>query len=238
MLKYENNIGNVAIIPARIGSKRIKKKNVKKFYGKPILELTYEIVKKSKIFDKIILSSDSNEILKLGKNIGFDILIKRPKKLSGDYIGTAPVIKHAINFLSHNFKIKNVCCVYPCNPLIFISDLKKAYSFLKRKNNNFIFPITSYSHPIERSFFYNNLNNKIFFNNKNYFSTTRTQDIKKRFHDAGQFYFSSSKTWLDMNKAVFRGIDIPNWRAIDIDNIEDWKRAEIIFRYLKEKSIR
>ena len=102
MLKYEKNIENIAIIPARIGSKRIKKKNIKKFYGKPILELTYDILKKSKLFNKIILSSDSNEILRLGKNIGFDILIKRPKQLSDDYIGTDEVIAHAIEILKLN----------------------------------------------------------------------------------------------------------------------------------------
>jgi pseudaminic acid cytidylyltransferase len=236
MLKPKINIENIAIFPARIGSKRIKEKNIKIFCGKPILQLTYEIVKKSKIFDKIVLSSDSNKILTLGKKIGFDILIKRSKELSDDYTGTVSVIKHAINYLSGNFKIKNVCCVYPCNPLLFITDLKKAYSILKKKN--FIFPITSYSHPIERSFYYNNLNNKIIFSNRNYFSNMRTQDIKKRFHDVGQFYLSSAKTWLDIKKAIFKGVNIPRWRAIDIDNTEDWKRAEIIFRYLKERSIR
>jgi pseudaminic acid cytidylyltransferase len=236
MIKYEKNIGNVAIIPARIGSKRIKKKNIKNFYGKPILELTYDILKKSKLFNKIILSSDSNKILRLGKNIGFDILIKRPKELSDDYTSTALVIKHAINFLTDNCNIKNVCCVYPCNPLIFISDLKKAYFFLKKNKNNFIFPITSHSHPIERSFILNKKNNTIK-NINNKFIKYRTQDLTSKYFDVGQFYLASKETWLSKKIINKIGIRIPNWRAVDIDTIQDWKKAELFYEFLKKKKL-
>jgi len=123
---------NVAIIPARIGSKRIKKKNIKFFYGKPILQWTYEIIKKSKIFNKVVLTSDSHQILNIGKKIGFDILIKRPKGLSNDYIGTAPVIKHAINCLvSQSIMPNKVCCVYPCNPFMQLKISEKEKNLLK-----------------------------------------------------------------------------------------------------------
>jgi len=225
---------NVAIIPARIGSKRIKKKNIKMFYGKPMLQWTYEIVKKSKIFDKIVLTSDSDQILNIGKKIGFDILIKRPKKLSNDYVGTVPVIKHAINSLIKQSIVSNkVCCVYPCNPFILKKDLKKATYLVKKSINNFIFPITNYSHPIERSLYFNRSNNKLTYVNKK-FINIRTQDFKKKFYDAGQFYFASSKTWLNMKKSIYVGIPVPNWRVADIDTPEDWKRAEILFKTLKK----
>jgi pseudaminic acid cytidylyltransferase len=225
---------NIAIIPARIGSKRIKRKNIKMFYGKPMLQWTYEIINKSKIFNKIVLTSDSNLILNIGKKIGFDILIKRPKKLSNDYVGTAPVIKHAINFLIKQSIVSNkVCCVYPCNPFILKKDLKKATNLVKKSINNFIFPITNYSHPIERSLYFNRSNNKLTYVNKK-FINIRTQDFKKKFYDAGQFYFASSKTWLNMKKSINVGIPVPNWRVADVDTPEDWKRAEILFKTLKK----
>jgi pseudaminic acid cytidylyltransferase len=224
---------NVAIIPARIGSKRIKKKNIKIFFGKPMLQWTYEIVKKSKIFDKIVLTSDSDQILNIGKKIGFDILIKRPKKLSNDYAGTVPVVKHSINYLMNQLIFVNkVCCVYPCNPFILDKDLKKANSLAKKNINNFIFPITNYSHPVERSLYFNSFNNKLIYLNKK-FINVRTQDFKKTFYDAGQFYFASSKIWLDMKKSIYVGIPIPNWRVVDIDTIDDWKKAELIFKSFK-----
>lgn len=225
---------NVAIIPARIGSKRIKKKNIKMFYGKPMLQWTYEIIKKSKIFNKIVLTSDSDQILNIGKKIGFDILIKRPKKLSNDYVGTVPVVKHAINFLfNQSIAINKTCCVYPCNPFILNKDLKKANKLASKNINNFIFPITNHSHPIERSLYFNSFNSKITYVNKK-FINVRTQDLKKTFYDVGQFYFASSKTWLDMKKLIYVGIPIPNWRVVDIDTPEDWKRAEILFKNLKK----
>lgn len=225
---------NIAIIPARIGSKRIKKKNIKIFYGKPMLKWTYEIIKNSKIFSKIILTSDSNEILNLGKKIGFDILIKRPKRLSNDYVGTVPVIKHTINYLiKQSIPTNNVCCIYPCNPFILDKDLKKAINLANKNINNFIFPITNYSHPVEKSLYFNFSNNRLTYVNKK-FINIRTQDLKKKFYDAGQFYFASSKTWLDMKKSVYVGIPIPNWRVADIDTPEDWKRAEILFKTLKK----
>ena len=227
---------SVAIIPARIGSKRIKKKNIKFFYGKPILQWTYEIIKKSKIFNKIVLTSDSDQILNIGKKIGFDILIKRPKKLSNDYVGTVPVIKHAINSLIKQSIVTNkVCCVYPCNPFILDKDLKKAINLANNNINNFIFPITNHSHPIERSLYFNSINNKLTFVNKE-FINVRTQDLKKTFYDAGQFYFTSSKTWLDMKNSIYVGIPIPNWRVADIDTLKDWKRAEILFKILKKNN--
>lgn len=222
---------NVAIIPARGGSKRIKNKNIKFFYSKPIIQWTFEIIKKSKMFKKIVLTSDSKKILNLGKKIGFDILIERPKNLSNDFIGTDKVIMHSIKFLNKNFNIDNVCCVYPCNPLLQISDLLKAKRILKRNKNSFIFPIASYSHPIERAMVLNKKNSKIKFISKKKFNL-RTQDLNPKFYDAGQFYIANKSTWLKKNKLNKIGMPIPNWRVADIDNLNDWKKAELIFTHI------
>ena len=141
----------VAIIPARGGSKRIKKKNIKIFYGKPMIYWTIKKIKESKIFDKIIVTSDDKKILNYVKK-KVDITINRPKELSDDFTPTQPVIKHAISFLNKiGIKIKIACCIYPCNPFLEASDLKKSLNLLKKnKYSKFILPITKYSHPIQR----------------------------------------------------------------------------------------
>ena len=133
-------IKNTAIFIARGGSKRIKNKNIKKFHGKPIIYWTYKIVKKSKCFQKIVLSSDSDKILNIGKKIGFDILIKRPQNISDNHSDTNKVINHAIKCLSKKINMENVCCIYPCSVFIKISTLKKALKILKKNPKSFIFP--------------------------------------------------------------------------------------------------
>ena len=123
---------NIAILPARIGSKRIKKKNIKFFNGKPILAWTFQILVKSKIFDKIIISSESDVVLKIAKKIGFREAIKRPKRLADNITVTKEVIKHAIKELEKKYDLDNICCVYPCNPFIKIKDLKKSLFNFKK----------------------------------------------------------------------------------------------------------
>ena len=149
---------SVAIFPARGGSERIKNKNIRKFNTKPILEWTYEIIKKSNLFDLIVLSSDSKKIINIGKKIGFDEIITRPKKLADNFTETKDVIIHSIKYLSKFYNFKNVFCVYPCSPFIYKKDLLKAFQILKSKKNSFIFPIVKYSHPIERAHIYRKKN--------------------------------------------------------------------------------
>ena len=227
---------NIAIIPARIGSKRIKKKNIKLFNNEPIIKKTFEIIKKSKIFNEIVLSSDSDKILNLGKKIGFTQLIKRPKILSDDYIGTDEVIVHAIKILKEKINISNVCCIYPCNPFLQISDLKKAFKLIKNNKRTFVLSISNYTHPIERGFVLNKKNNRIK-NINSKFIKFRTQDITSKYFDAGQFYLASKETWLSKKIINKTGIKIPNWRVVDIDTIEDWKKAELFYKFLKKEKL-
>jgi pseudaminic acid cytidylyltransferase len=227
---------NIAIIPARIGSKRVKKKNIKLFDNIPIIKRTFKTIKKSKIFNEIVLSSDSDKILALGKKIGFTKLIKRPKKLSDDYTGTKEVITHAIKVLKKKINISNVCCVYPCNPFLQTRDLKKAFNLIKNNKKTFFLSISNYSHPIERAFFFNKKNSRIK-NINNKFINYRTQDMVPKYFDAGQFYLASKKIWLKKKIINKIGIVIPNWRVVDIDTIEDWKRAELFYKFLKKEKL-
>ena len=222
-----------AIIPARGGSQRIKKKNIKKFYLKPILYWTIKALKQSKLFSKIVLTTDDNQIKKTAEQLGFDYIISRPSDLADNYTPTKPVIEHAIRTLKKKFKIKYACCVYPCNPFLNSLDLKKSFKILKKNKNNFVFPITEYTHPIQRAFKLANKNKLIFFTKKH--ELTRTQDLVKSYHDVGQFYWGSVSNWLSKKKMHSNGIGlpIPKWRVVDIDNLQDWKRAELLFKVLK-----
>ena len=223
----------IAIIPARGGSQRIKKKNIKKFYSKPILYWTIKVLKKSKLFSKIVLTTDNNQIRKTGERLGCDYIISRPSNLAGDYTPTKPVIEHAVSFLKKKFKIKYVCCVYPCNPFLNSLDLKKSFKILKKNKRNFVFPIAEYTHPIQRALKLTKKNKLLFFSKK--YELTRTQDLIKSYHDVGQFYWGSFTNWLSKKKMHSNGIGlpIPKWRAVDIDNLQDWKRAELLFKVLK-----
>ena len=230
------NINKVAIIPARYGSKRIKKKNIKKFYSKPMITWVISKLIKSKIFDKIVVSSDSKKILDISRKCGANILINRPANLSDDKITTVPVIRHAINELklNYNYSPEYICCVYPCNPFLVVQDLIKSLNLIKKNKSKFVFPITEYSHPIQRALKIGKFNNLTSFFNKN--SLKRTQDLEKTFHDVGQFYWGTRKQWTknDNIHAKSIGIVIPNWRVVDIDNISDWKKAESLFKLLNK----
>jgi pseudaminic acid cytidylyltransferase len=226
---------NIAIIPARYGSKRIKFKNIKSFYSNPMIFWTIKQLMKSKIFDLIVVTSDSEKILTISKRSGANILIKRPKKLSDDKSPTRPVIIHAINYLKKRGikDLNSICCVYPCNPFIFVNDLKMAFKIFKKDNSKFVFPITEYSHPIQRA-----LRLTSYLDVKPVFKKNinkRTQDFKKTYYDAGQFYFGSEMLWKSRKTCHEHGrsIIIPSWRTIDIDNVSDWKRAELLFKTYK-----
>ena len=219
----------VAIIPARGGSQRIKKKNIKKFCSKPILYWTIKTLKKSKLFSKIVLTTDDKQIKKTGEQFGFDYIISRPSNLADNYTPTKAVIEHAIRVLKKKFKIKYVCCVYPCNPFLEILDLKKSFKILKKNKKKFVSSVTEYAHPIQRAFKLGNKKKIIFLNKKN--ELKRTQDLVKTYHDVGQFYWGSVDNWLSKKKIHSNGIGlpIPKWRAVDIDNPNDWKKAELLF---------
>lgn len=221
----------VAIIPARIGSKRIKKKNIKKFLGRPIISYSIKAAKKSRIFDKILVSTDSNIIGNISKKYGADFLFKRPKKLSGDKVGTVKVISHAINWISENIRKPDlICCIYPTAPLINHSDLTKSLKIMKSKKYNFLFSATKNSFPVQRCFFFKN-GNLTMFNKNNFYK--KSQSFKTTYHDAGQFYWGTYDSWNSKNIIFDKKTSIyliPYLRSQDIDNIEDWKIAEKLYK--------
>ena len=230
---------NIVIIPARGGSKRIPKKNLRAFRGKPMISWPIQAAKKANCFDKIIVSTDSTEIASIASAEGAWIPFLRPADLSDDYTTTKTVVLHSINWLKKNkFEPKFVCCLYATAPFVKPSDLKNGLELIyKQKEDKFVFTATNYAFPIQRAIRLNSKGISSMFNPK-YFNT-RSQDLEKAYHDAGQFYIANPKTWSDKNNLFENSapILIPNWRVQDIDEEDDWLRAEMMHQILENMNL-
>jgi pseudaminic acid cytidylyltransferase len=229
---------NIAVIPARGGSKRIPKKNIKPFYGKPIIYWPIKKAIKSNLFDKIIVSTDDNQIRDLAKEYGAEVPFVRPKAISDDYTATSDVIVHAIEFFKKkSYEIDNVCCLYPTSVFFSKDDLASGFKALKKKKWKFSLSVTKYNYPIARSFELIKDGGLKMIYPENF--SKRTQDFKTLYHDAAQFYWGKKSAWLEKSQLFGQSsfpIKIPSWKIQDIDEIEDWKRAELLFRLIDNNS--
>ena len=219
----------IAIIPARSGSKRIKNKNIKLFNNIPIIGRVIQKLKACKKIKKIVVTSDSKKILKISKEFGSDILIKRPKYLANDYSPFQASIVHALKKLKKKLNLNKILVVFPCSVFIKNPNINKALKMLNTNKKNFLISICRYSHPVQRAYKLNKKNKLIFLFKKN--ELKRTQDLGKTFYDAGQFYLGFYETW--MKKKIHShavGIEIDNNKVVDIDYPKDWYHAEKIFK--------
>lgn len=227
-------MGAICLIPARGGSKRIPRKNIKQFRGKPLISWTIETALKSNCFENIIVSTDDNEIADLSISFGAQIPFLRPSQLSDDYSSTMDVMHFMVEYIAKKMpEIKYVCCVYATAPLIIPEDIKNSYNLLrKNKNDQILFGATSYDYPIQRALILDSENNSSMLDKKYLFS--RSQDLIETFHDAGQFYWGSIDAWMKTKSILEEGkaYIIPRWRVQDIDCEEDWKRAETIHKLI------
>ena len=219
----------IAVIPARGGSKRIPRKNIKDFCGKPMIAWSIEAAKNSGLFDRIIVSTDDVEIAEVAKQWGAEVPFMRPVELSNDYAGTTEVIAHATQWaLDQGLDLDAVCCIYATAPFVQEADLKRGLEALESGDWAYAFTATDFAAPIFRSFKQNADGGiEMFF--PEYFST-RSQDLPTALHDAGQFYWGRPSAWLEGKRIFDRHsvpIIVPRWRVQDIDNQDDWERAEI-----------
>jgi pseudaminic acid cytidylyltransferase len=226
----------IAIIPARGGSKRIPRKNIKEFCGKPMIAWSIEAAKESNCFDRIICSTDDEEIANIVKEFGAEAPFLRPAELSDDYTGTGPVVAHAIKQLQNSDnKIDFVCCIYATAPFIQAVDLNKSFEQLEKEDAYYCFSVTSYPFPIQRSIRITKENRSEMFHPEMF--NMRSQDLKEAYHDAGQFYWGKTQAWLEM-KQMFSVSSIPyvlsRYYVQDIDTEEDWYQAELMFEALKK----
>ena len=228
---------NVAVIPARGGSKRIPRKNIRKFSGKPIIAYSIEKALLSNLFDKVIVSTDDDEINSVAKQFGAEVPFKRPTELSDDYAGTTEVIAHAIKWMENQgWTLTGVCCIYPTAPLLDVELLKTSYEIFIKGKWDYVFSATEYVYPVERSFkVIDNSGLKMLLPEN---INRRSQDLTPTFHDAGQFYWGSPEAWIE-DRPIFSErstiIKLPAYGWTDIDTEDDWKRAELLYKILKQE---
>lgn len=228
---------NVAIIPARGGSKRIPRKNIKVFCGLPMIAHTIKTAADSNLFEHIIVSTDDKEIAEMAVKYGATVPFMRPDELSDDFTGTVPVIAHAVDWLiQHGYAVSAACCIYATAPFIQKEDLISGLHVLQKNNLDYAFSVTSYAFPVQRALKIESNGEIAMFYPEHY--GTRSQDLTEAYHDAGQFYWGTAQAWLD-NKPVFLShsapVILPRKRVQDIDTPEDWERAEQLYHLLKEE---
>lgn len=224
----------LAIIPARGGSKRIPRKNIKAFCGKPMIAYSIEAAQKSGCFDKIVVSTDDEEIATFARSLGADVPFMRPKELSDDHTATIPVIAHAISASVHDIsEVEAVCCIYATAPFVQPCYIQEAYQKLLTCNAAYCFSATSFPFPIQRAIRLTKDDRVEMFSPENF--AVRSQDLEEAYHDAGQFYWGTPEAWLE-GKVIFAphstAVLLPRHLVQDIDTPEDWTRAEFMMRAL------
>ena len=226
---------NVAIIPARIGSKRIPNKNIKYFFGKPIIAYSINEAISSSVFDKVIVSTDSEDIAKISREYGAEVPFIRPDELSDSFSGISDVMKHAINWLNLNrFDIENACCVYATAPFIKKIDIISGLNKLITSDYDYVLSVGEFESSVQRAVV--NKDEKglsMLFSMKNF--DIRSQDFESVYFDAGQFCWGKKNAWI--NDKIFNNntgfIEIPSDRTIDIDTKQDWDKAELLYKIKK-----
>lgn len=230
---------NIAIIPARGGSKRIPRKNIKLFHDKPLIAYSIENAIESQLFDRIVVSTDDQEIATVAQQYGAEVPFVRPTELSDDFTGTGDVVEHAIKALTTKTQSYDyLCTIYATAPLLDKKYLIEAYQKLKSSDAEQAFSVTSMPFPIQRCFKVNKNQRCEMFHPKNFYS--RSQDLEEAYQDAGQFY------WRNLNKKLTditfgKGsipIILPRYLVQDIDTIEDWQQAEMMYQLLQQRGIK
>lgn len=229
---------NIAIIPARGGSKRIPHKNIKLFHGKPIIAYVIERALSSGCIDKVIVSTDDNEIAEVAKQYGAEVPFMRPSELADDFSSTGVVIEHALNWLiEHNQQPDNVCILYATAPFITSDNLKKALEQLQEKpEKKYCFGVCQFPSSIQRGFSISDSKEIKMFQPEHF--QTRSQDLERAYFDAGQFYWGTTDGFLN-GKGMFTSDSIPFILTLsqvqDIDTLDDWVRAEALYAVMLGK---
>ncbi len=226
---------SIAIIPARGGSKRIPRKNIKPFAGKPAIARAIDCASASNLFSRIIVSTDDQEIATIARESGAEVPFIRSSKLSDDHTTTADVIADAIVKLNEVSNPSDlVCCVYPVTPLLYPSRLEEAKRLLISGDWDFVFGALEFESPIQRAFSKSSTG-LVEFRDHN-FINTRSQDLPISYHDSGQFYFGRRSAWISKSTVLGANstfIQLDKHEVIDIDTEEDWALAEYIFESRK-----
>lgn len=219
---------NVAIITARGGSKRIPRKNIKLFRGKPMIAYSIETALNSGLFDMVMVSTDDKEIAEISKQFGAEVPFIRSKQTADDFTGTADVMIEVLNDLQKIGKqFDNACCIYPTAPFITKQTIEESYKLLIDKKFDSVFPVCAFSYPIQRALQINDSKTSMVWEEN---INKRSQDLPARYHDAGQFYWTNIQEFLKAKKLFTTNsgsIILDELQVQDIDNETDWKLAEL-----------
>lgn len=219
---------SVCVIPARGGSKRIPGKNVALFHGRPMIGWPIAAARGSGLFERIVVSTDDDDIAEVARAEGAEVPFRRPADLSDDHTPTVPVIGHAVEAL-HLAGDTPVCCLYATAPFVKANDLAEGLALLMAGARH-VMAVTRFEYPIERAL--RRAADGAVEMVQPHHMQTRSQDLEEAWHDAGQFYWARAATWA-AGTPVFdpgaRGVALPSWRVVDIDTPEDWTRAEALF---------
>ncbi len=227
---------NLCIIPARGGSKRIPRKNIKPFCGLPMIAHSIQAALAAGCFDQVLVSTDDEEIAALARSYGAGTPFLRPENLSDDHATTGAVIRHALLWLQEQGSHpEHVCCLYATAPFAQAADLQHGLDLLRRHQAEYAFSVTSFPFPIQRALRLDGNHSVSMFQPENF--AVRSQDLEEAWHDAGQFYWGTAAAWL-AEKPIFNShalaVVLPRHRVQDIDTPEDWQRAELLYRLLQQ----
>ncbi len=225
----------IAIIPARGGSKRIPRKNIKLFLGKPIIAYSIEMALNSGLFDTVMVSTDDDEIRKVSLAYGAVVPFLRSTEKSNDYATLADVLKEVLDmYLANGENYDYFCCILPTAPFIDVLKLKEASSKLEKCNYDAVFPIVRFSYPIQRALISENDKIKLMYPK---YEESRSQDLKVTYHDAGQFYWANTKRFL-LQDTLFTNntgmVELAEMQVQDIDTEEDWRVAEFKYKMFRK----
>lgn len=227
----------MAVIPARGGSKRIPRKNIRPFGGKPMIEWSIQAARDAGVFDLIVVSTDDAEIAEVARDCGANVPFVRPSELSDDHTGTIPVVAHAINWHQARGVVpRQVCCIYATAPFIRGDDIRHGAEILSESGADFAFSVTSFPFPIQRAIKLRADGRVEMFDPTKF--GTRSQDLSEAYHDAAQFYWGTQLAWLSGMPIFGSGsapIIIPRYRVQDIDTPEDWEQAETLMLALANR---
>lgn len=228
----------LAVIPARGGSKRIPRKNIRPFGGRPMIAWSIDAALQSGCFDRVIVSTDDEQIAEAARAAGASVPFMRPAALSDDHTGTIPVVAHAVQWMMDHGDAGDapteVCCLYATAPFVQAADLQRGLGLLQSSGAQYAFSVTSYAFPIQRAIRLDGQGRVAMFDPTQF--NTRSQDLEEAFHDAGQFYWGRASAWLQGLRLFSPdavAVHLPRHRVQDIDTPEDWTRAEWLWQAMR-----
>ena len=221
----------ICVIPARGGSKRIPRKNIRTFHGTPMIGWSIAAARACHLFDRIVVSTDDAEISEIALTLGAEVPFSRPDNLANDHTGTVPVVTHAVEALDLDSDVA-VCCLYATAPFVQATDLREGLRLLQA-GASYAMAVTRFDYPIQRALRRSEDGAVSMINPAQ--MQVRSQDFEPAWHDAGQFYWGMAATWasqIPVFDGHARGVELPSSRVVDIDTPEDWDRAEALFQVL------